>query len=77
MPIATSTSRVIRMPASAGVRCSPTTRNGYPHSSANTVPENWVTKCVHSPRRVSPAHATPWPSRRTAWAAPSGDTGRR
>ena len=47
-----STNRVSRALAVLRSSASPETRNGNPHSSANTVPENCVVKWVHSPSRV-------------------------
>ena len=75
-----ATNRVRSKPASVGLRRSPTTRKGYPQSSAKTVPENCVTKCVHRPSRVpgsrharaSPAVSRPAPCSAAAPIFPSG-----
>ena len=53
-PVATptSTNRVSSALAAVADSPCPATRYGTPQSSANTVPENWVPVCVHSPSRV-------------------------
>ena len=82
----TSTRRVNRADAPPRDRPSPETRNGYPHSSAKTVPENWVVKWVHRPSRVPgccQAERRSWPACREghrvvpAQGAGWGSRGRR